>query len=195
MLIALAKAKPNSINYASGGIGSSTHMACELFARRAGIALTHIPYTNTASIGTDLQSNVVQMMCSPPSSIVPLTTRGRVSIIGVSSVNAITKPVSTPSIKQTTGVDFVARQWFGLVAQRKTPQPILQKIAAAMEGVLHDPDFRARLKDDGLEVRPLLLGSFDDFLQSELELWGPIVTGSGSNSTRWSRHATEQKAQ
>jgi len=178
-LFALAKAKPKSINFASGGLGSATHMACELLANKAGVQFTHVPYANTAAIATDLQSNTVQMMCSPPASIIPLVRNGRVTIIGVSTPAAMTDPIQVPSVKESTGVDFIANQWFGVLAPRKTPADIQQRIAKAIESVLQDPDFRSRLKDQGLEPHPLFLKSFDAFVQKELDLWAPVVKASG----------------
>jgi tripartite-type tricarboxylate transporter receptor subunit TctC len=178
-LFALAKAKPGTINFASGGFGSATHMACELLGRRAGVEFAHIPYSNTMTIATDLQSNNVQLMCSPPSSILPLLGGGRVTIIGVSSEAAMKEPVEAPSVKQATGVDFVIDQWFGLLAPKKTPDAVLQKLAAASKAVLEDADFIAKLKTQALEAHPLYLGSFDKFIAAELATWGPIVQATG----------------
>jgi tripartite-type tricarboxylate transporter receptor subunit TctC len=178
-LLALAKAKPKAINFASGGVGTGTHVACELLANRAGVQLTHVPYANTMMVASDLQSNVVQMMCSPLSSILPLLSGGRVSVIGVSSETAMTEPIQVPSVKQSTGVDFIANQWFGLLAPKHTPDPVLQKLAKALAGVLEDPDFRQKLKDQALDTHPLYLKAFDDFIAQEIDLWGPVVKATG----------------
>ena len=178
-LLALAKAKPKGINFASAGFGSATHMACELLAGRAGVELTHVPYANTMSIASDLQSNTVQMMCSPLSSILPMLAGGRLSIVGVSADTAMSEPIEVPSVKQSTGIDFVVNQWFGLLAPRGTPAPILNKLADAVKEIVDDPDFRRRLKDQALEVRPLYLNGFDDFIVKEQKLWGPVVEAAG----------------
>jgi tripartite-type tricarboxylate transporter receptor subunit TctC len=178
-LLDLAKAKPKAINFASGGVGTGTHVACELLASRAGVQLTHVPYANTMMVASDLQSNTVQMMCSPLSSILPLLSGGRVSVIGVSAPAAMTDPIEVPSVKQSTGVDFIATQWFGLLAPKHTPEPVLQELSKALEGVVGDPDFRQKLKDQALDVHPLYLIAFDNFIAKELKLWKPIVNGTG----------------
>jgi len=178
-LIALAKAKPKTINFASAGVGTGTHMACELLANRAGIQLTHVPYSNTMLIAPDVQSNTVQMMCSPLASWLSLLNRGRISIIGVSAATPITDPIQVPSVKETTGVDFIANQWFGLLAPKRTPAPVMQQLAKALQAVVEEPDFRKKLKDQALESHPLYLGGFDDFIANEQNLWGPIVKGAG----------------
>jgi tripartite-type tricarboxylate transporter receptor subunit TctC len=178
-LLDLAKAKPKALNFASAGVGTGTHMACELLASRAGVQLTHVPYANTMMVATDLQSNTVQMMCSPLASILPLLAGGRVSVIGSSGATAITDPIPVPSIKQSTGVDFIANQWFGLLAPKQTPEPILQKLAKGLAGVIEDPDFRKKLKDQALETHPLYLKDFDDFIAQELKFWGPVVNATG----------------
>lgn len=178
-LLNFAKAKPKAINFASGGAGTGTHLACELLASRAGVQLTHVPYANTMMVATDLQSNTVQMMCSPLASILPLLAGGRVSVIGVSAPTAMTDPIPIPSVKQSTGVDFIATQWFGLLAPKNTPEPIVQKLAKGLEGVIADPDFRQKLKDQALETHPLYLKDFDDFIAQELKFWGPVVAATG----------------
>ena len=181
-LLELAKAKPKSINFASAGVGTGTHMACELLANRAGVQFTHVPYANSLLIASDLQSNTVQMMCSPLASILPLLSKGRVSIIGVSAPEAMTEPIAVPSVKQSTGVDFIAIQWFGLLAPKHTPEPVLQKLAKALAGVIDDPDFRQKLKDQALQIHPLYLKDFDDFIVKEQDFWGPVVRAAGVKS-------------
>jgi tripartite-type tricarboxylate transporter receptor subunit TctC len=177
--IALAKQKPKTINFASAGPGSATHMACELLAQRAGIALTHVPYANTGIIAADLQSNVVQMMCSPPASIIPIMQRNRMTVLGVSNATGITEPFPAPSVKQATGVDYIADQWFGVLAPKNTPQAVLTKLASGIKAVLADPEFQRKLAEQGLGLHPLYLNDFDAFLAHELELWGPVVHSSG----------------
>ena len=103
------------------------------------------------------------------------------SIIGVSTETDMKEPIEAPSIKRSTGVDFVVNQWFGLLAPKKTPDAILQKLAAAAKIVLEDADFRGKLKNQALEAHPLYLGSFDEFVAKELDLWGPVVKSSGVN--------------
>lgn len=178
-LVALARAKPASINFASAGVGTATHLACELLARRAGVQFTHVPYSNTGAIGADLQSNTVQLMCSPPASIIPLLKNGRVSMIGVSALQPMTEPVAVPSVKQSTGIDFVASQWFGLFAPEKTPKPVLQRIAKAVEGVTGDAEFQQKLRDSALSSKPVFLTEFDEYLRKDMALWGPVVQATG----------------
>jgi tripartite-type tricarboxylate transporter receptor subunit TctC len=91
----------------------------------------------------------------------------------------MTDPIEVPSVKQSTGVDFIATQWFGLLAPKHTPEPVLQKLSKALEGVVGDPDFRQKLKDQALDVHPLYLSAFDNFIAKELNLWKPIVNATG----------------
>jgi len=178
-LVQLARSKPKSINYASGGLGTAMHLTCELLARRAGIELTVVPYANVANIGTDFQTNRVQMMCVPIPSAMQFVRPGKAIPLGVTSSVPLTEPLRAPSIQQATGLEVLATSWNGLLAPARTPPAVMQKLAKAMEDVLQDPEVRQKLMDAGLTPNPVLLKDFDAYLRKELEVWGPVVKATG----------------
>jgi tripartite-type tricarboxylate transporter receptor subunit TctC len=178
--IALAKKRPKTINYVSGGIGGATHLACALFAAQAGIEMTHVPYVNMSNLTPDLWSNRVQVACFPTPSAVPLTKDGKMIAIGASSPADVNDPIFVPSIKMATGLDYIASNWNGLFAPAKTPKPIMQKLSAAMEQVLADDEVKAKLKSLGMTPRPLLLDDFDNYFQADMKRWEPIIKATGA---------------
>jgi len=179
--VEIAKQSPKKINYASGGVGGATHLACALFAAKAGIELTHVPYTNMSNLTPDLWANRTQMACFPPASAVPLTQDGKMIAIGTSAPSALTEPINVPSIKESTGIDYIASNWNAIFAPGKTPKPILQKLAKAMEEVLADEDVKQRFKGLGLKPNPKFLGEMDAYFAADMQRWGPVVKASGAS--------------
>jgi tripartite-type tricarboxylate transporter receptor subunit TctC len=178
--IALAKKSPKTINYVSGGIGGATHLACALFAAKAGIEMTHVPYVSMANLTPDLWSNRVQVACFPTPSAVPLTKDGKMIAIGASSPTDVTDPISVPSVKAATGLDYIASNWNGMFAPSKTPKPIMQKLSAAMDQVLADDEVKAKLKTLGMTPRPLFLDDFDKYFQADMQRWEPVIKATGA---------------
>jgi tripartite-type tricarboxylate transporter receptor subunit TctC len=178
--IALAKKSPKTINYVSGGIGGATHLACALFAAKAGIEMTHVPYVSMANLTPDLWSNRVQVACFPTPSAVPLTKDGKMIAIGASSPTDVTDPISVPSVKAATGLDYIASNWNGMFAPSKTPKLIMQKLSAAMDQVLADDEVKAKLKTLGMTPRPLFLDDFDKYFQADMQRWEPVIKATGA---------------
>jgi tripartite-type tricarboxylate transporter receptor subunit TctC len=176
----IAKKNPKAINYASGGIGGATHLACALFAAQAGIEMTHVPYVSMANLTPDLWSNRVQVACFPTPSAVPLTKDGKALALGVSAPTALTEPIAVPSVKESLGIDYIASNWNGLFAPSKTPKPVMQKLAKAMEQVLADPEVKEKLKGLGMTTKPSYLDDFDKYFQSEMKRWEPVIKMTGA---------------
>lgn len=178
--IAYAKKHPRAINYASGGVGSGTHLTCALLAAKAGVELTHVPYTQSAAIGPDLLSNRVQIMCPPPPSAGQLVREGKTSVLGSSGPSDMTEPFIAPSIAKAAGIDFESTNWNGLFAPAKTPKPVLDKLQSALSQVLADPEVQQRFKSMGMTPKPLVGESFNAFVRAEVAKWGPIVKATGA---------------
>jgi tripartite-type tricarboxylate transporter receptor subunit TctC len=177
--IAIAKKNPRAINYVSGGMGGATHLACELFATKAGIEMTHVPYINMSNLTPDLWANRVQVACFPTPSAVPLTKDGKMLALGASTATAVKEPIAVPSVKEATGIDYIASNWNGLFAPSRTPRPILEKLAKAMEQVLADPEVKTKLASLGMTPNPIFLGDFDKYFQAELQRWEPVIKLTG----------------
>jgi tripartite-type tricarboxylate transporter receptor subunit TctC len=177
--VTIAKSKPKAINYVSGGMGGATHLACALFAHKAGIEMTHVPYVSMSNVTPDLWENRAQVACFPTPSAVPLTKDGKMLALGASSPKAMTDPIAVPSVRESAGIDYIASNWNGLFAPAKTPKPIMQKLAKAMEQVLADADVKARLAGIGMSPNPLFLDDFDRYFDADLQRWEPVIRMTG----------------
>ena len=175
----IAKKNPKAINYVSGGMGGATHLACALFAHKAGIEMTHVPYTSMTNVTPDLWENRAQVACFPTPSAVPLTKDGKMLALGTSGAKAMTEPIAVPSVRESSGIDYIASNWNGLFAPARTPRPVMQKLAKAMEQVIADADVRARLAQIGLAPNPLFLEDFDRYFDAELQRWEPVIRMTG----------------
>jgi tripartite-type tricarboxylate transporter receptor subunit TctC len=178
--IAYAKQHPRKVNYASGGIGSGTHLTCALFAARAGIEMTHVPYAQSAAIGPDLLSNRVQVMCPPPPSAPQIVREGKTTVIGSTGLTDMTEPYAAPSIAKAAHIDFESTNWNGLFAPAKTPKRVLEKLQGALAQTLADPEVQQRFKTMGMTPNPLIGEKFNAFFRGEVAKWGPIVKATGA---------------
>jgi tripartite-type tricarboxylate transporter receptor subunit TctC len=149
--IALAKAKPGQINYASAGNGSSTHLAMEIFTSMAGISLTHIPYKGTAPGMTDLLAGHVQAMWDaiPPS--LPHIKSGRMRALAVSNPQRFPVLPDVLTIAEQGLPQYTFTSWFGMVAPARTPAAIIDKLNHEIVRIVRLPDFRERLLAMGVE--------------------------------------------
>lgn len=134
-LIAFAKAKPGQLNYASTGVGGSNHLATELFSAAAGVHMVHVPYKGPPPALADVISGQVQVMFSSIQTGLPLARAGRLRPIAVTSLKRSSAVPEIPAVAETVK-GFEAIGWYGLVAPRRTPAPIIDRIAAAlMKGI------------------------------------------------------------
>lgn len=179
-LVALAKANPKSVNYASGGLGTLMHLNCELLAIKAGIELQVVPYASaSSSIATDFMSNRVQMMCVPLPSALPFLRADQAVALGVMSSSPISDPIETSSIRQQSGLDVVIASWTGIFAPVNVPPAIMKKLGEAMEETQSDPQTIQKLRENGLSVRPIVLRDFDAYFQREMGIYGPLIKSMG----------------
>lgn len=180
-LFALAKEKPGTLNYASGGLGSATHIACELLSMRADIDIEHVPYSSPGLLVPDLVSNRTQIMCSPLLPWLSMIKAGKVIALGIAQENPLTDPMELPSIKQETGVDYLTKQWYALLAPSETPQAVMDTLGQAFDTVLNDPEFQEQLANGGLSVgdKPLVLEEAAAFMSEQRELLSPVAESTG----------------
>jgi tripartite-type tricarboxylate transporter receptor subunit TctC len=179
--VAYAKDNPGKINMASSGIGTSQHVAGELFNMMTGINMQHVPYRGIAPALTDLISGQVQVMFDPVLSSIEHIRSGRLRALAVTSVRRMDVLPGVPAVS-----DFVpgyeASSAYGLGAPRNTPTEIIATLNAATNAVLADPQMRARLADMGGTP---LAGSPADFAKivaEETDKWGKVVKASGAKA-------------
>ena len=179
-LIALAKARPGQLNYASGGSGLTNHLSMEMFKSAAGIFMVHIPYKGGPAAVTDLISGQVQAMFETGPGIVPHVKSGKVRALAVGSIQRSSAMPELPTVAESAIPGFDGVAWIGLVAAKGTPRPIVDKLNAEVNAILALPDVRERFVSLGAEASPRTVEAFDAYLRSEIAKWGKTVRDSGA---------------
>lgn len=171
-LIALAKDKPGTINMATSGVGSGSHVSGELFQMMAGIKLTHVPYRNNYI--PDLLSGQVSLAVSPMPQVIEFVKGGRLRALAVTPATRSRMLPDVPSIGEIVkGYD--ASGWFGICAPRGTPADIIAKLNASITAGIADPKIHERLIAVGSEPRAMLPDEFSKFVTSEIDKWRKVV--------------------
>ncbi|OGA43150.1 MAG: hypothetical protein A3G24_23725 [Betaproteobacteria bacterium RIFCSPLOWO2_12_FULL_62_13] len=179
-LVALAKARPGQLEYASGGVGSIQHMAMELFLSMTGPKMLHVPYKATYPALMDVIAGHVPLMVIGSMSALPQARAGRVRAYGVTSVKRMTGAPDIPTIAEQGMPGYEAVQWFGLLAPAGAPREIVTKLHAGVVRVLQDPEMKKRFIDEGVETAAS--GSPEEFgalIRSELAKWARVAKDAG----------------
>jgi tripartite-type tricarboxylate transporter receptor subunit TctC len=174
----LAKAKPGTVNYASAGIGTATHLAGAYFAKQAGIQMVHVPYKTGSALIADLLEGRVQVTFSPAAFTLPLLQEGKLLALAVSSPDAMRKPIEVPSAR-SAGIDYDYATWYGFLAPVKTPAAVLQTLHAAIAEVSEDAELRAKIDAQGIEPRSVGLRDFDAHIRNEMDRLAPLLKSIG----------------
>jgi tripartite-type tricarboxylate transporter receptor subunit TctC len=178
-LIAIAKARPGSISYASSGNGSINHLAGEMFARMADIRLLHVPYKGGGPAATALLAGEVNMIFGEPGTVIPLIKQGRLHALAVSSRKRATSIPDLPTIAESGLPGYDVTSWNGVLAPAGTPAGIINRLNEAFNRVLAMPEIRQAMLDRGYEPVGGEPGQFGKHIQSELDKWGPVVKRIG----------------
>jgi tripartite-type tricarboxylate transporter receptor subunit TctC len=174
-LIALAKAKPNSLRFASAGNGSIIHLAGEIFKSMAHVEMLHVPYKGMGPGMIDTLAGHVQVAFGPMVQTVPPVRAGQLRGLAVSSAkrSAVVPDIPTVAESGVPGYDVVG--WYGLVAPAATPKPIVQRLNRDVVRVLQSKALKDRMAADGVEVGADTSEHFGAFIRSELAKWGKAV--------------------
>jgi tripartite-type tricarboxylate transporter receptor subunit TctC len=179
--VALAKAKPGTINYGSAGIGTATHIAGAYFAYKTGTELVHVPYTVSQTILTDMLSGNIQATFAPEAFVLPMLQDGRLLALAVADDTPVTEPVKIPTAR-SAGVDYVNATWYGFLAPAKTPRAVLQTLHDAIVEVGKDPDIQAKIRRQGFTPANIGLGDFDAHIRGDMARLAPILAKLGQSN-------------
>jgi len=180
-LIQYARAHPGKLNFASAGNGTTSHLAGELFKTQAGIDIVHIPYRGGALAMTDLIGGQVDMMIEVMPNASPQVAAGRVRGLAVSTAKRFPGAPDVPTIAESGLPGFETSAWDGVFVPAGTPQPIVQRLNAALRQALEDPELAAALLARG--AQPAISTtpeSFARFIATSAERWGQAVRASGA---------------
>jgi tripartite-type tricarboxylate transporter receptor subunit TctC len=177
--IALAKANPGKLNYASQGNGSTSHLTAELFKSMAGeLKITHVPYKGTAPALADLLGGQVEMMCDNLGVSLPHVRSGKLKALAVASARRFPGLPEVPALAESLP-GFEAVAWFGVVAPPGTPQAIAQKVSDGVAQALRHPDVLKRMRDLSAEPMGLTPAQTAEYMKRETERWAAVIRTAG----------------
>jgi len=178
-LIALAKANPGKLNYASQGSGATSHLTTELFKSMAGgLSITHVPYKGTAPALADLLAGQVDLMFDNLGVSLPHVKSGKLRALAVASTRRFRSLPDVPALAETLpGFESVA--WFGIVGPPKTPAAIAEKVAAGTAEALRNPEVLRRLSDLSADPLGMTPAETAAFMKQETERWGAVIRSAG----------------
>jgi len=174
-LMALAKSKPGQLNFASSGIGSSNHMAGELFKLMAGINIVHVPYKGNTPALADLVGGHIEMGFAGITAQIPLIDSGKLRPMAVSSKERFPAIPKIPTFNEAGVPGYESSTWFGLLAPAAVPQDVVRKIHADAAKVLARQDIRDRLMADGQNPGGGPIDSFAKFLRDEIAKYAKVI--------------------
>jgi tripartite-type tricarboxylate transporter receptor subunit TctC len=178
-LIALAKATPGKLDYASSGAGSSLHMAMELFRSATGTDMLHVPYKGATTIMTDVISGRVHLVFSTMPPALPHVKSGKLRALGVSTAKRATAAPDVPTIAESGVAGFDVSNWQGITAPIKTPQAIVQKLNRDLHATLKLAGMSEALAAQGLEPASGTPEEFSKLIKSELAKYTRVVKAAG----------------
>jgi tripartite-type tricarboxylate transporter receptor subunit TctC len=178
-LIDLAKAKPGFLNYASAGIGSFQNLSGELFKVMAGVDIIHVPYKGGGPSMLAVIAGEAQVMFSSIVQTVPNIQAERLRPLATGGAKRSPILPELPTITEAGVPGYVAADWWGILAPAGTPQPIVDKLHAAIEEVLRSEDTKKNLDQQGATPVHMSSAEFGAYIKAEMTKWGPVVTKAG----------------
>jgi tripartite-type tricarboxylate transporter receptor subunit TctC len=177
-LLALARAKPGTLNFGSSGPGSNYHMAAELLKNLAGIDIVHVPYKGSTGMRTDILSGQIQLLFDSIPTMAPQVKAGMVRAIGTTGL--IRSPIlpDVPTIAEAGVPGFQFSQWIGCMAPKETPQPIVDLLNRTITDVLGRPDLKAAWEQQGATPMVMTQAEFAAFMQAEVVKWAKVINAN-----------------
>lgn len=181
-LLETARAKPGSLNYGSGGNGSSQHMAMEMLKHKAKLSLTHIPYKGSSFAEADLLAGQLDVMFSSTISAIPHAKAGKLRILAISSTQRSPALPDVPTIAEAGVPGFSAVTWNGLFAPAGTPQAMVERVSAEVNKLMALPEVKERLAKLGAEHQDNTPQQFDAFFRKEVAEQGAVIKAANIRS-------------
>jgi tripartite-type tricarboxylate transporter receptor subunit TctC len=174
-LIALAKAKPGALNYASGGSGTSSHLLMEMFNQQAGVTMTHVTYKGTGPALVDQLSGVIDVAFSTAIAVQPYVQSGKLRALGVSTRTRLSTLPEVPTIEEAGLKGFDGGSWQGIVMPAGTPREIVNTVSTELVKILHAPDMKDRIVGMGGIALGTTPEEFTAFMKEEVEKWARVA--------------------
>ena len=178
-LIALGRAQPGKLSFASSGAGSSTHLSSELFKSMAGIDLLHVPYKGSSQALTDLMAGRVSMIIDNMPSALPFIKAGRLRALGVSGSKRSPALPDLPTIAEAGLRGYESLSWTGIAVPAGTPKELVARLNREISAVLAQPDMRQKLADAGADAVGGAPELFAEHIRTEREKWSRLIKERG----------------
>ena len=177
-MLALARAKPGTLNFGSSGPGSNYHMAAELLKSLTGIDIVHVPYKGSTGMRTDILGGQIQMLFDSIPTMAPMVQSGMVRPLGTSG--AARSPIlpDVPTIAEAGVPGFQFSQWVGFMAPKATPQPVVDKLNGAITTILKRSDIKATWEAQGASPMVMTQAEFTAFMTAEVAKWAKVIAAN-----------------
>jgi tripartite-type tricarboxylate transporter receptor subunit TctC len=173
-LVALARAKPGTLNFGSSGPGSNYHMAAELLKNLTGIDIVHVPYKGSTGMRVDILSGQIQMLFDSIPTMAPYVKAGKVRALGTTGLSRSPILPGVPTIAETVpGFEF--SQWVGFMAPKHTPQPIVDLLHNSITGILSRPELKEAWEKEGATPMVMTQPQFAAFMAAEVAKWAKVI--------------------
>jgi tripartite-type tricarboxylate transporter receptor subunit TctC len=177
-LLALARAKPGTLNFGSSGPGSNYHMAAELLKSLTGIDIVHVPYKGSTGMRTDILGGQIQMLFDSIPTMAPTVQSGMVRALGTSGTTRSPILPDVPTIAEAGVPGFQFSQWVGFMAPKATPQPIVDKLNKAITDILKRPDIKDAWEKQGATPMVMTQAEFTAFMNAEIAKWAKVIAAN-----------------
>ena len=177
-LLALARAKPGTLNFGSSGPGSNYHMAAELLKSLTGIDIVHVPYKGSTGMRTDILGGQIQMLFDSIPTMAPMVQSGMVRALGTSGTTRSPILPNVPTIAEAGVPGFQFSQWIGFMAPKATPQPIVDKLNGTITAILGRPDIKAAWEAQGATPMVMTQAAFTAFMEAEIAKWAKVIAAN-----------------
>jgi tripartite-type tricarboxylate transporter receptor subunit TctC len=178
-LIALAKAKPGKLNFASAGQGTPSHLAAELFASMTGIKMNHVPYKGGGPAVTDTIAGHTDLYFGPMASVRPHVRAGKLRAIAVTSSQRVPAAPEVPTVSEFAPQGYEVVLWLGLIGPKGLPRPIVERINSEVTVILRSRETAERLETDGASPAGGTPEQFHATIKKEIEVWRKVVREVG----------------
>jgi tripartite-type tricarboxylate transporter receptor subunit TctC len=178
-LIALAKAKPDSLSFGSSGVATGTHLAAELFKVLAGVQMVHVPYAGSAQSITDLLAGRIQLVFTPVSTVIQHVRDGKLVALATTEKKRAAIAPDVPTMSEAGLSGFDTGLWFGLLAPAGTPKAAIDKINAAANQAIKSDQVIKALQPQGIDLLGGTPDEFTRYIASEMERWDKVARAAG----------------
>jgi tripartite-type tricarboxylate transporter receptor subunit TctC len=175
-LVALARARPGVINFASNGTGGSSHLAVELFKMMTGTDMVHIPYKGLSLALTDLLSGQVELMFSSAVAMLPQVKAGKLRAIAMTGAKRSPAIADIPTVAESGVPGYETGSWYGVVAPRGTPRPVIERLGREIASITRSPEISGRLTEEAVTPIGSSPEEFDAHIKKELARWAQVIS-------------------